>query len=105
MPLHLSKWERRAGSDRDMFGNAALNLCRVARSVDGVRSARFYWANADTVGFAVDAEPGAWGTGSAAPPNADQAKAMFALSDLARQTSAETWGEAGAGEAMYRSAR
>lgn len=104
MPLFLSKHERRDNTDRDAMANAALDLCRATRALDGIRSARFYWANTDTIGLIVDAEAGAFGQGSGQTPSPAQAKAFFALSDLARPTSSETWGEAGAGAEMYRAA-
>ncbi|MCA9846072.1 MAG: hypothetical protein KC491_15580, partial [Dehalococcoidia bacterium] len=74
MPLHIQKWERREGVDRDQFARAALNVCRQARSVAGVRDARFYWANADTIGVAVSAEPGVWGPNSSSDPTPDGAR-------------------------------
>ena len=61
MPLHITKWERRDGADRDAFANAALTMSRFARSNEGVRNSRFYWADIDTIAILVDAEPGAWG--------------------------------------------
>ena len=102
MPLHIQKWERREGVDRDAFARAALGVCRHARSLDGVRDARFYWANADTIGLAVNAEPGAWGPNTVIQPTPDAAKALFGLSDLSRQTASEVWGEAGIGEQAFR---
>lgn len=102
MPLHVQKWERRPTSDRDALGRAALNVCRHARSQEGVRDARFYWANADTIGMIVNAEPGAWGQNSGRGPDAAGASALFGLSDLARQVSSEIWGEAAQGEQAYR---
>ena len=102
MPLHVTKWERRDGADRDALGTAALTMCRFARSNEGVRNARFYWANTDTVAILVDADPGAWGPGSAGDPTAEGAQAIFGLSDLAHGVAQETWGEAGAGEALFR---
>jgi len=104
MPLFLSKHERRDNADRDAMARAALDLCRVTRARDGVRSARFYWVNTDTIGLIVDAEAGSFGQGSAQTGSPAEAKAMFAFSDLARGTSSETWGEAGAGEQLYRAA-
>lgn len=102
MPLHIQKWERREGVDRDAFAKAALAVCRHARSLDGVRDARFYWANADTIGLAVNAETGAWGQNGTGLPTPDGAKALFGLSDLSRQTVSEIWGEAGIGEQAFR---
>ena len=105
MPLLISKHERRDGTDRDAMGRAALDLCRQTRQHDGVRSARFYWADTDTIGVIVDAEAGSFGQGSGQTPSPAEAKAMFAFSDLTRGTSNETWGEAGAGEELYRAAK
>lgn len=105
MPLHVAKWERRDGVDRDAFASGALALCRNARASDGVRSARFYWADIDTIAVLVDAEPGAWGQGSANTPTAEGAKAFFGMSDLSRNVSQEIWGEAGPGEELFRSAQ
>ena len=102
MPLHLSKHERRDGVDRDALGRAALTLCRANRATEGVRSSRFYWVNPDIVGFITDADPGAFGPASGNTPSADAAKAFFGFSDLARPISNETWGEAAAGEEVYR---
>ena len=53
--LHVSKWEMKVGSSRDSFGNAALNMCKCAKKVAGVNSAKFYWLNPNVIGFAIDA--------------------------------------------------
>jgi hypothetical protein len=105
MPLHVTKWERRPNADRDAFGRAALAVCGNARAIEGVRDARFYWVNADTIGMVVNAEVGAYGQNSGVQATPEQAKGLFALSDLARNTLQEFWGEAGAGEATYRLSR
>ncbi len=102
MPLFVTKYERRDGTDRDALGRAALTLCRANRAIEGVRNSRFYWANTDTVAVLTDAEAGSYGQGSGTPPTADGAKAFFGMADLARQVSDETWGEAAAGEEVYR---
>ncbi len=104
MPLHIGKWERRDSADRDAFARAALTSCRATKAQDGIRSSRFYWANADTVAIVTDAEPGAFGPGSARQPSSDEAKALFELSDLAHPVSFESLGEAKAGEDAYRAA-
>ena len=102
MPLHVTKFERRDGVDRNEFGKGALNLCRVARSREGVRDARFYWANWDTVAVTVSAEPGAWGPGSGGgAPVPEVAKATAGMSDLGRMVYNETWGDAAMGEQAY----
>jgi hypothetical protein len=103
MPLFVSKWERRDGADRDALGRAALNLCRWARSQEGVRDARFYWAGTDTVAFVTTVEPGGrWGIGSGNPPTPDGSKVQFALSDLARVVANEAWADAATGEQSFR---
>ena len=103
MPMFVSKWERRDTADRDALGHAALNICRWSRAQDGVRDARFYWADADTVAFVTTVAPGSrWGIGSGLPPTADGAKVQFALSDLSRMVSTEAWQDAGVGEQAFR---
>ena len=49
--LHISKWERQENASRDKLGTAALNLCKVAKSTDGVHSAKFYWPNPNMVAW------------------------------------------------------
>ena len=105
MPLFVGRWERRDGADRDALGRAALAMCRNARSTEGVRDSRFYWVNADTVAIITDAEAGAWGPGSGARQTADGAKALFAMSDIARSGPLETWVEARAGEETFQLAK
>ena len=48
-----------------------------------------------------DAEPGAWGPGSGNVPTPRTTKSMFALADLAKNTSTETWADARSGSATY----
>jgi hypothetical protein len=99
MAMQVSWWERRDGADRDALGRAALAYRRAARAQDGVRGARFYWLGPDALVVAEDVE-------SLDIPStsltADQARAAFALADLARRTSQERWQDAGVGEAFYR---
>jgi hypothetical protein len=97
MPLHVSKFERYSGADRDQLGDVALEWCRSARESEGVNSAKYYWVDPNQIAFVTDAEPGAWGPGADAQPNARFVKAMFSLADLARNTSTETWVDARAG--------
>jgi len=66
---------------------------------------RFYWIDPNEIAILIDAEPGAWGPGSAAQPSSRGASAMFALADLARNTVNETWMDARAGEETYRLAQ
>lgn len=98
MPLSISRWERRDNSDRDAFARAALDLCRAWRAEDGVRGARFYWASADTLVTMLDAEsPEVFDR----QPNAMRGRALFALSDLARNLGNERWGDARTGEEAF----
>ena len=102
MPLHVDKYERRDSADRNDLGLAALEACRGAREAQGVITSRFYWVNPDEIAIITDAEPGAWGPGSAntAPPRA--IKGLFALADLAKNTSTEVWSDARSGEETYK---
>ena len=103
MPLFVYKFEGRDGADRDALGRAALNYCRWARAQEGVRDSRFYWATADTVAFVTTVERGGrFGPGSGLPATPEGAKVFFDVSDLARQTMGETWGDADAGEQTFR---
>ena len=102
MPLHVGRWERRDGVDRDAFANAALAVCRNARATDGVRNSRFYWATIGQIAIPVGADAGAWGQGSGSGPTPEGGKAFFGISDVARVRSQEIWGEAGPGEEAYR---
>jgi hypothetical protein len=102
MPLHVNKYERLEGADRNALGLAALEACRAARSTPGVASSRFYWVNPNEIVILTDAEPGAWGPGSGNRPNARNAKALFGLFDLARQTVNETWVDARTGEENFK---
>lgn len=101
MPLHVTKYERFQGADRNDLALAALEVCRAAREADEVTSSRFYWIDPNEIAILIDAEPGAWGPGSAAQPSSRGASAMFALADLARNTVNETWMDARAGEETY----
>ena len=105
MPLHVNKYERYQSTDRNDLGVAALELCRAARESDGVTRSRFYWVDANEVAILVEADPGAWGTGSGAQIGARAGAAVFALADLARNTVNEVWTDAGAGEEIYRASQ
>jgi hypothetical protein len=101
MPLHVTKYERRDSADRNELGLAALEACRSTRENPGVISCRYYWVNTDEIAVLTDAEPGAWGPGSGNTATSRSTKAMFALADLAKSTSNETWAEARAGTDTY----
>ena len=94
--LHISKWERQENASRDKLGTAALNLCKVAKSTDGVHSAKFYWPNPNMVAFVVEAETGSWGIG--AEPTGEAMKAFFDLGDAASCVMDETWVDASIGQ-------
>ena len=81
---------------QDKLGTAALNLCKVAKSTDGVHSAKFYWPNPNMVAFVVEAETGSWGIG--AEPTGEAMKAFFDLGDAASCVMDETWVDASLGQ-------
>lgn len=100
MAIQISRFERRDSADRDAMARAALDVCRAGRASEGARSARFFWTNTDSVAFTFDAE-------SAEVfdrPTPELVRAWFALTDLARETGFERWGDAGDGERAYRAA-
>ncbi|MCC6961564.1 MAG: hypothetical protein IT301_17075 [Dehalococcoidia bacterium] len=101
MAILISRYERRDAADRDALGRAALDVCRANRAVSGMRSARFYWTNTDTVALLLDAESQEVFDRPGTP---DQLRAAFALSDLARNVGSERWTSAGEGEAAFRGA-
>ncbi len=102
MAMMVSWWERRDTGDREEFGQAALEFCRASRARDGVRSSRFYWLNLDTIVIATDAEQMSAFDG---PPKPEQMGAVIRLSAVARQVQQQRWGDAAAGEQIYRSAQ
>lgn len=103
--LHVGKFERYPSADRTALALAALEWCRAAREHDGVNDSRFYWVDPNEIVVVTDAEPGSWGPGSGAELSARAAKAVFALADLARSTSTETWADARSGAAMFDNAQ
>ena len=103
--LHVAKFERYPSADRTALAMAALEWCRAAREHDGVNESRFYWIDPNEIAVVTDAEPGAWGNGSGAEFSGRAAKAVFALADLARNTSTETWADARSGADMFNSAQ
>ena len=101
MPLHVSKFEKFPQTTRDQFAQTALELCRAAREQSGVNHSRYYWAGPNEIVIMTDAEPGAWGPGSANEPSPRTARAMYGMADLARGTMFETWVDARAGQANF----
>ena len=72
--LHISKWERQENASRDKLGTAALNLCKVAKSTDGVHSA-ILLAKSKYGCIRSEAETGSWGIG--AEPTGEAMKAFL----------------------------
>ena len=105
MPLHVTKYERYQNADRNDLALAALEFCRAARESEGVTSSRFFWIDPNEIAILTEAEPGAWGTGSAIQPSRRAASAVFALADLTRNTVNEVWADARAGEETYKLAQ
>ena len=95
----LTRYDRRDEADRDALARAALDLCRATRAQDGITSSRFYWVNADTVVVLSEAESMEKFDGAG---SADAAKAIFAISDLARATGTERWIDPRTGAEAYR---
>ena len=100
MPIQLFSFERRDATDREDFGNAAYAACKAARAQEGIVSARFFWAGADTIVFLNE------GSGDAldSQPSADSMKALFELSDMARLTMNQRLLDPRAGVDNYRKA-
>lgn len=101
MAVMLTKWERRDGTDREAFGNAAFALCRAQRARPGVTRCRFFWTNSDEVAVLAEAES-AQVFGEA--PHPEMTSALFGLADIARQTATERWIDPRDGMAAYRAA-
>jgi len=101
--IFVSKWRVNKGSDRVTFGERALKLCRQAKSESGVSDARFFWCDANTIGFLIEASPGHWGPGSS--PSGSTNKAIFDLANISQVISDETWMSAKQGQNNYDSAQ
>ena len=102
MAMLVNYWQRRDSADRDAFARAAVNYCRAVRAHEGVRGSRYYWFHPDTVVQLTDGESLEVFD---QPPTAEQAKALFALDDLARMIRTERWADARQGEETYRMAQ
>ena len=82
MAIQLIAYERRDNTDRMEFGNVALASCRARRKKNGISASRFFWYSADRIVIITEGEAEALDS----PGDAELAKAMFGLSDLARVT-------------------
>ena len=94
--LHISKWERHSNGTRDSLGTDAFNLCKNAKSQEGVQSAKFYWPNPNIIAIIIEAETGSWGMQK--EPDGSTMKAFFDLSDVAKCVMDETWVDASLGQ-------
>ena len=94
--LHISKWERHSNGTRDALGTAAFNLCKNAKSQEGVHSAKFYWPNPNIIAIIIEAETGSWGMQK--EPDGATMTAFFDLSDVAKCVMDETWKNASLGQ-------
>ena len=102
MAIIVGRWERRDSADMEGLGNAAFSYCRAVKTRGGVRSSRFFWLSPDRVVIQTEADsPQVFDQ----PPDAETAKALFALSDLARAVDTERWMDPRSAEAVYRSTR
>ena len=93
--IFVSKWRVNQGSDRAIFGERALALCRQAKSESGVSDARFFWCDANTIGFLIEASPGHWGPGSS--PSGRINKAIFDLANIPKVIPDKAWMSANQG--------
>jgi sarcosine oxidase gamma subunit len=101
MAITVGRWERRGDADLEALANAALAYCRAIKKQDGVRSSRFFWLGPDRIVIQSEADSQ---EAFDRPPTADAAKAVFALSDVARGYETERWMDPRDAQAVYRSA-
>lgn len=102
MPLAVGRWVRRDSADRTDFGLAALNFCRALRSHDKVVDARYWWVTASEIAVVGETEDGTTPGELNTVPNI--ADGIYALEDVAINTTNDVWGGAGAGNASYQAA-
>jgi hypothetical protein len=94
----VSYWGRRDTADRGMLGQVAFDVCKALRASGTVEDSKFYWAGPDTVTLQVTAEGP---DPIMSPPNADCARAIFALADIAERERFEIWIDPRTGMAQY----
>jgi hypothetical protein len=100
MAIIVGRWERRDSTDMEALGTAALAYCRAVKAREGTQDSRFFWLSPDRIVIQSEAaSPQVFDQ----PPDADTAKALFALSNLARVVDTERWMDPRAAEAVYRS--
>ncbi|MEP7215684.1 MAG: hypothetical protein ABI782_05475 [Anaerolineaceae bacterium] len=103
MPLVYTRWQLKPGANRATLGDLVLDGCRAARANEGVRNARYYWADANSVVTLVDYEHARHVF--AAPNTPEGAKRAFAIADLADREAWELWADARAGTEAYEQSR
>ena len=54
--VSLTIYERRDNTDIAALGDAAFELCRACKKLEGVETAKFYWYSTDTVVIWVEGE-------------------------------------------------
>ena len=101
MAIIVNYWQRRDGTTIEALGNAAYEMCRAERGVEGIGSSKFYWVNSDTIVIQSQAESFEAFDRTGTP---ELGKANFALSDIARPASTERWQEPRAATELYRRA-
>jgi hypothetical protein len=101
MAIMVGRWERRDGAEMEALGSAALAYCQAVKTRPGVRGCRFFWLSPDRI---VIQSEGDSAQVFDQPPDAGLAKALFALSDLARAVDSERWMDPRDGQAAYRTA-
>jgi hypothetical protein len=103
MAIVYSRWQLKPGADRKALGDLALEMCRAAKGNEGVRSARYFWADSNTVTTLTDYEAPRYIF--AGTPTPEGTKRGFALSDIANRIDWEVWQDARAGTDAYERAR
>jgi hypothetical protein len=101
MAIIVGRWERRDSADRQDMGGAALAYCQALKARDGVRGARFFWVSPDRIAIQTEADSQQVFDEA---PDAETAKALFALADLAQAVDTERWMDPRDGQAAYRNA-
>ena len=101
MAIIVNHWQRRDNTGIEPFGNAAYEVCRAERGVEGVRNSRFYWVNSDTIVMQTEAESFEV---LDRPGTPELGKAIFALTDVARPLGTERWQDPRAATELYRRA-
>ena len=65
------------------MGNTSVELCRIVRASDGIKSAQFYWSGTEMVVYITEGEAAALNA-PGATAQADYGRAGFIIADNAR---------------------